>query len=222
MLVRKAKVIPIEAIVRGYITGSAWSEYKKFGTVHGMSVPAGLVESEKLPEPLFTPSTKAEAGQHDENIHPSRAAEIIGKELAEEISRISVELYKRAAEYALSRGVILADTKFEFGLVIAPTAAASPLSEDTSSITSSSLILIDEVLTPDSSRYWPAASYAPDRSQSSFDKQFLRDWLVNEGFRKGLEGGPEGSAKGTGWTIAEEVVAGTASRYEEVMNLLMN
>jgi len=186
-----------------------------------MSVPAGLLESEKFPEPLFTPSTKAEAGQHDENIHPSRAAEIIGKDLAEEISLVSVELYKRAAEYALSRGVILADTKFEFGLVTAP----SPLYDaaaTSSTTTSSSLILIDEVLTPDSSRYWPAASYVPGRSQPSFDKQFLRDWLVNEGFRKGLEDGPEGSAKGAGWTIAEEVVTGTASRYEEAMNLLMN
>jgi phosphoribosylaminoimidazole-succinocarboxamide synthase len=208
-----------------------------------------LAECEKLPEPLFTPSTKAEAGQHDENIHPSRgwliypgwrfsvadypvsfiwwifhfvsdpcieAAEIIGAELAEEISRISIELYKRAAEHALSRGVILADTKFEFGIITPPTSLPSEASS-----TSPSLILIDEVLTPDSSRYWPTVSYVPGRTQPSFDKQFLRDWLVADGFRKGLEDGPEGSAKGTGWTIAEEVVRGTASRYEEAMNLLM-
>jgi len=120
-------------------------------------------------------------------------------------------LYKRAAEHALSKGVILADTKFEFGLVTISTASLGQ-----------SLILIDEVLTPDSSRYWPAASYVPGRAQPSFDKQFLRDWLVGEGFRKGLEDGPEGSAKGTGWTIAEEAVRGTASRYEEAMNLLVN
>lgn len=140
-----------------------------------------------------------------------KAAKIVGAERAEEISRISIELYKRAAEHALSKGVILADTKFEFGLVTASTASPSQ-----------SLILIDEVLTPDSSRYWPAASYVPGRAQPSFDKQFLRDWLVGEGFRKGLEDGPEGSAKGTGWTIAEEAVRGTASRYEEAMNLLVN
>ncbi|CEL58211.1 Phosphoribosylaminoimidazole-succinocarboxamide synthase OS=Pichia angusta GN=ADE1 PE=3 SV=1 [Rhizoctonia solani AG-1 IB] len=164
MLVKKAKVIPLEAIVRGYITGSAWSEYKKSGTVHGIPVPEGLVESQKLPEPLFTPSTKAEQGQHDENIHPDRgrvavsfyftsnltnpfkAAEIVGKELCDKIASVSVRIYKEAAEYAASRGVILADTKLEFGLVEVP--GNDP-----------QLILIDEVLTPDSSRYWPASEY---------------------------------------------------------------
>ncbi|CAE7222322.1 unnamed protein product, partial [Rhizoctonia solani] len=138
MLVKKAKVVPLEAIVRGYITGSAWSEYKKSGTVHGIRVPVGLIESQKLPEPLFTPSTKAEQGQHDENIHPDRAAEIIGKELCDKIASVSVRIYKEAAEYAASRGVILADTKLEFGLV--EVAGSEP-----------QLILIDEVLTPDSS-----------------------------------------------------------------------
>jgi len=146
-----------------------------------------------------------------------QAAEIIGTELAEEISRISIELYTRAADHALSRGVILADTKFEFGLVTPST----PLFSETSP-TRPPLILIDEVLTPDSSRYWPASSYTPGRAQPSFDKQFVRDWLVGEGFRKGLEDGPEGSANSTGWTIAEEVVRGTTSRYQEAMNLLMN
>ncbi|CAE6403878.1 unnamed protein product [Rhizoctonia solani] len=146
MLVKKAKVVPLEAIVRGYITGSAWSEYKKSGTVHGIRVADGLVESQKLPEPLFTPSTKAEQGQHDENIHPDRAAEIVGKELCDKIASISVRIYKEAAEYAASRGVILADTKLEFGLVEVPGGE-------------SQLILIDEVLTPDSSRYWPASEY---------------------------------------------------------------
>ncbi|KAF8320470.1 phosphoribosylaminoimidazole-succinocarboxamide synthase [Clavulina sp. PMI_390] len=212
MLVRKAKVIPIEAIVRGYITGSAWSEYQKSGTVHGMQVPPGLRESDKLPEPIFTPSTKAEQGQHDENISPEQAATLIGAELASEIARVSLELYTRAAAHALSRGVILADTKFEFGLI-------TP-SSDSGSSSSPTLILIDEVLTPDSSRYWPAKDYEPGKNQPSFDKQFLRDWLVAQGFKKGLEDGPEGSAPGTGWEIAPEVVEGTASRYQEAMDLL--
>lgn len=137
------------------------------------------------------------------------AAEIIGADLAERIGRVSVELYSQAAEHALSRGVILADTKFEFGLI-------------TSSTGDQQLILIDEVLTPDSSRYWPAASYAPGKGQPSFDKQYLRDWLVEHGFRKGLEDGPEGSEKGTGWVISDEVVRGTSERYAEAMKLLMS
>ncbi|QRV76716.1 phosphoribosylaminoimidazole-succinocarboxamide synthase [Ceratobasidium sp. AG-Ba] len=203
MLVKKAKVIPLEAIVRGYITGSAWSEYKRSGTVHGIRVPEGLVESEKLPTPLFTPSTKAEQGQHDENIHPDRAAEIIGKELSEKISSVAIRLYKEAADYAASRGVILADTKFEFGLI--ETEGKEP-----------DLILIDEVLTPDSSRYWPAAGYKPGQSQPSFDKQYLRDWLTAEGFKKGLEAGKDSQ----GWTMAEDVVQGTRKRYQEAWDLL--
>ncbi|QRV91547.1 phosphoribosylaminoimidazole-succinocarboxamide synthase [Ceratobasidium sp. AG-Ba] len=203
MLVKKAKVIPLEAIVRGYITGSAWSEYKRSGTVHGIRVPEGLVESEKLPTPLFTPSTKAEQGQHDENIHPDRAAEIIGKELSEKISSVAVRLYKEAADYAASRGVILADTKFEFGLIEAE--GREP-----------QLILIDEVLTPDSSRYWPAAGTNRGQSQPSFDKQYLRDWLTTEGFKKGLEAGKDGQ----GWTMTEDVVQGTRKRYQEAWDLL--
>ncbi|KEP54588.1 phosphoribosylaminoimidazole-succinocarboxamide synthase [Rhizoctonia solani 123E] len=203
MLVKKAKVVPLEAIVRGYITGSAWSEYKKSGTVHGIRLPEGLVESQKLPEPLFTPSTKAEQGQHDENIHPDRAAEIIGKELCDQIASVSVRIYKEAAEYAASRGVILADTKLEFGLV------EGPGSE-------SRLILIDEVLTPDSSRYWPASEYKLGQSQPSFDKQYLRDWLTAEGFKKGLENGKDGQ----GWTMTDDVVEGTRKRYQEALDLL--
>ncbi|GAB1523988.1 Bifunctional purine biosynthetic protein ade1 [Rhizoctonia solani] len=222
MLVRKAKVVPLEAIVRGYITGSAWSEYKKSGTVHGIRVPEGLAESQKLPEPLFTPSTKAEQGQHDENIHPDRAAEIVGKELCEKIASISVRIYKEAAEYAASRGVILADTKLEFGLVDVP--GGEP-----------ELILIDEVLTPDSSRYWPASEYKLGKwklayragttlnqrafigqSQPSFDKQYLRDWLTAEGFKKGLENGKDGQ----GWIMTDAVVEGTRKRYQEALNLL--
>ncbi|KAG8743950.1 Bifunctional purine biosynthetic protein ade1 [Ceratobasidium sp. 414] len=203
MLVKKARVIPLEAIVRGYITGSAWSEYKRSGTVHGIRVPEGLVESQKLPEPLFTPSTKAEQGQHDENIHPDQAAKIVGKDLCDQISSVAVRIYKEAAEYAATRGVILADTKLEFGLVEAE--GREP-----------QLILIDEVLTPDSSRYWPAASYRPGQSQPSFDKQYLRDWLTAEGFKKGLEGGKDGQ----GWTMTDDVVEGTRKRYQEAWDLL--
>ncbi|KAH7094011.1 phosphoribosylaminoimidazole-succinocarboxamide synthase [Auriculariales sp. MPI-PUGE-AT-0066] len=200
MLVRKASVVPLEAIVRGYLTGSAWSEYKRSGTVHGIPFPAGLVESQKLPEPLFTPSTKAEQGAHDENIHPTK---LVGAELYARISKTAIDLYKRAQAYALTRGLILADTKFEFGLY-------GPEKE---------LILIDEALTPDSSRYWPAADYELGRGQASFDKQFLRDWLVAQGFRKGLESGPEGH-EGEGWIIDEEVVRGTSHRYQEAVDML--
>ncbi|KAH9935972.1 SAICAR synthetase [Epithele typhae] len=195
MLVRKARVVPLEAIVRGYITGSAWAEYKKTGTVHGIALPAGLVESQKLPEPLFTPSTKAEQGAHDENISPAQAAALVGAELCAHIERGALRLYAEAAAYALARGLILADTKFEFGLVplaALPAASASApvsLAVDGEEM---ALLLVDEALTPDSSRYWPAAGYAPGGPQPSFDKQFLRDWLTAEGFRKGREAGPEG------------------------------
>ncbi|KAI0692284.1 hypothetical protein BC835DRAFT_1357964 [Cytidiella melzeri] len=207
MLVRKAKVIPLEAIVRGYLTGSGWAEYEKSGTVHGIPLPDGLVESQKLPEPLFTPSTKAEQGQHDENISPQQAAELIGHDLFKEVSTKAIQLYKEASEYAATRGVILADTKFEFGLIFSPTTNKEEL------------ILIDELLTPDSSRYWPAASYAPGGPQPSFDKQYLRDWLTSSGFRKGLENGPEGH-EGEGWTMIESVVEGTRKRYSEAYSLL--
>ncbi|KAI0761800.1 SAICAR synthetase [Trametes elegans] len=207
MLVKKAKVIPLEAIVRGYITGSGWSEYKRSGTVHGIPLPAGLVESQKLPEPLFTPSTKAEQGQHDENISPEKAASLIGADLYARVERAALQLYKEAATFAATKGLILADTKFEFGLV----PSASGGGED--------LILVDELLTPDSSRYWPAAAYAPGGPQPSFDKQYLRDWLVRTGFRKGLEGGPEGR-EGEGWVMDEDVVRGTRKRYLEALEML--
>ncbi|RXW11553.1 hypothetical protein EST38_g14301 [Candolleomyces aberdarensis] len=207
MLVRKAEVVQLEAIVRGYVTGSAWSEYKKTKTIHGIPIGEDFVESQKLPKPLFTPSTKAEQGAHDENISPEKAAQVIGQELYDKISEVSIKLYTTAAEYALSRGVILADTKFEFGLI--PSASGS----------GKELILVDEVLTPDSSRYWPLSEYVPGKSQPSFDKQYLRDWLVGAGFRKGLESGPEGK-EGEGWAIDEKVVEGTKKRYEEAVNLL--
>ncbi|KAF8074641.1 hypothetical protein FPV67DRAFT_1619183 [Lyophyllum atratum] len=207
MLVRKAEVVPLEAIVRGYLSGSAWAEYKKSGTVHGVSLAAGLVESQQFPEPIFTPSTKAEQGAHDENISPEQAAKLVGEELYEQISTAALQLYKTAADYARTRGVILADTKFEFGLVTSPSGEKS-------------LILIDELLTPDSSRYWPLSSYAPGGPQPSFDKQYVRDWLVGQGFQKGLESGPEGHA-GEGWLIAQSVVNGTRERYTEAVDLLM-
>jgi len=207
MLVKKAKVIPLEAIVRGYLTGSGWAEYKNFGTVHSILLPAGLVESQKLPEPLFTPSTKAEQGQHDENISPARAAALIGEKLYHQISAAAIQLYQEAAEYASSRGLILADTKFEFGLV-------------QSSAGDEQLILIDELLTPDSSRYWPAAGYKPGGPQPSFDKQYLRDWLTSTGFRKGLESGPEGH-EGEGWVMEPNVVEGTRQRYMEALSMLI-
>ncbi|KAJ7639275.1 hypothetical protein FB45DRAFT_988978 [Roridomyces roridus] len=200
MLVKKAQVVPLEAIVRGYLTGSAWSEYKKSGTVHGIPLAPGLVESQKLPEPLFTPSTKAEQGSHDENISPEKAAALIGEELYAKISAAALALYSSASDYAHDRGLILADTKFEFGLQ------------------NGELLLIDELLTPDSSRYWPLEGYVAGKSQPSFDKQYLRDWLVGAGFKKGLEAGPEGTTDG--WVIDEKVVQGTQQRYEEVVAML--
>ncbi|KAJ1754906.1 Bifunctional purine biosynthetic protein ade1 [Coemansia sp. RSA 2523] len=165
LLVKKVEVLPIEAIVRGYITGSGWKEYEKQGTVCDMALPEGLRESQKLPRVLFTPSTKAEYGDHDENIHPDKCAEIIGEERAKEMARVAEELYSRAAEYALGKGIIIADTKFEFGVD-----------------KQGNLMLIDEVLTPDSSRFWPTASYKVGRGQESYDKQYLRDYLTSIDF----------------------------------------
>ncbi|KAF7321634.1 SAICAR synthetase [Mycena kentingensis (nom. inval.)] len=170
MLVKKAQVVQLEAIVRGYLTGSAWSEYKKSGTVHGIQLPEGLVESQCLPEPLFTPSTKAEQGQHDENISPEQAKALVGDVLYAKLSTAALALYNAAAQYARSRGIILADTKFEFGLV----PPSGPVEEQ-------ELILVDELLTPDSSRYWPLEGYEAGKPQPSFDKQYLRDWLVGAG-----------------------------------------
>ncbi|KAI9471692.1 Bifunctional purine biosynthetic protein ade1 [Coemansia sp. RSA 989] len=165
LLVKKVEVLPVEAIVRGYITGSGWKEYQKQGTVCGIELPQGLRESQKLPQPLFTPSTKAEYGEHDENIHPDRCAEIIGKQRTEEVARIAIELYSKAAEYAASKGIIIADTKFEFGVD-----------------QEGNLMLIDEALTPDSSRFWPSAPYKVGKAQESYDKQYLRDYLTSIDF----------------------------------------
>lgn len=196
MIVKKCEVVKIEAIVRGYITGSAWSEYKKSQTVHTIPMPAGLVESQKLAKPIFTPSTKADLGDHDENIHPDKCKDICGAELAAEIEKVAIQLYTEAAEYASARGLILADTKFEFGLLDTPNGKQ--------------LILIDEALTPDSSRYWSAAAYKEGQPQASFDKQYLRDWLTNGGLK----------AK-EGVTLPEDVVAETKAKYEEARDRVM-
>jgi len=194
MQVRRLKVFPIESIVRGYITGSAWSEYKKSGTVHGLKMPEGMKESQKL-EPIWTPSTKAEQGEHDENISPEKAAEIIGQNYADQIEKLSVDIYTKARDYAAERGIIIADTKFEFGL-----------DESTSP---PSIILIDEVLTPDSSRFWATSKYEVGRPQESLDKQYLRDWLTKGGY-KGKEG----------VSMNEEVVEITRKGYIEAWERL--
>mgnify|MGYP001073881063 CR=1 FL=1 len=164
-LVRKTEVVPIECVVRGYLAGSGWKEYRERGTVCGITLPPGLVESSALAEPIFTPATKAQTG-HDENVSFERTAEIVGQQTAEELRQRSIALFKRGAAYALERGIVIADTKFEWGQV------------------DGKLILIDEVLTPDSSRFWPADQYQPGRSQPSFDKQFVRDWLETTSWDK--------------------------------------
>ena len=191
MLVRRAEVIPIECVVRGYLAGSGWREYKETGAVCGMRLPEGLREADKLPEPIFTPATKAVSG-HDENITMERAARIAGAELAEQLRERSIEIYRKASQYAAERGIIISDTKFEWGLC-----DGEP-------------ILIDEVLTPDSSRFWHADSYRPGTSQFSFDKQYVRDWLDASGW----DHSPPGPA------LPDEVVSRTAERYLEACRRL--
>ncbi|ROH84144.1 phosphoribosylaminoimidazolesuccinocarboxamide synthase [Pseudomethylobacillus aquaticus] len=188
LLVKKLKPLPIEAIVRGYLVGSGWKEYKASGTVCGIPLPAGLQEAAKLPQPLFTPSSKAAVGDHDENITLDRAAELLGKELAEKVAQVSIQLYSEAAAYALTRGIIIADTKFEFGLDEA-----------------GQLYLIDEALTPDSSRFWPADQYVPGKNPPSYDKQYVRDWLESTGWNKT----PPGPA------LPDEVASKTGDKYRE-------
>jgi phosphoribosylaminoimidazole-succinocarboxamide synthase len=192
MLVRKLRIVPVECIVRGYLAGSGWKEYQKSGTVCGIPLPAGLRESDKLPEPIFTPSTKAESG-HDENISFQECVGIVGTRTAEMLRDTSLKLYSTAAEYAQMRGIIIADTKFEFGFD-----------------EGNNLILADEVLTPDSSRFWDMETYAPGRAQDSFDKQYVRDYL------EGLDWNKEPPAP----MLPEEIVAGTHAKYLEAYQRL--
>jgi len=192
MLVKKAQPMPVECIVRGYITGSGWSSYVKDGHVCGIELPKGLLESDKLETPLFTPSTKAEIGDHDINISFEETIKIIGVEQAQKLKDLSLSLYKKGAEYALSKGIIIADTKFEFGLL------------------DGEIILIDEILTPDSSRFWPLDEYEPGRGQNSFDKQFVRDWLVDSGWDK-THPGPK---------LPVEVIERTANTYKDIFTRL--
>ena len=187
--VKKLDMYPVECVVRGYLSGSGWKEYRESQSVCGIALPAGLTESEQLPEPIFTPATKADVGEHDENIDFDRACEIIGsRPLMEELRRVSIALYEHAAAHAAERGIILADTKFELG--------ATPGTE---------VVLGDEVLTPDSSRFWPADSYEPGRGQASFDKQYLRDWLDEQGWDR----------KPPAPRLPEDVIAGTRAKYLE-------
>jgi phosphoribosylaminoimidazole-succinocarboxamide synthase len=188
MLCRRADVLPLEVIVRGYITGSGWKDYLRTGAVCGIALPSGLRESERLPEPLFTPSTKAEVG-HDENIDLEEAARLVGAEMAKRVRDVAIELYKFGSAVAEPAGIILADTKFEFGI-----------ERETGE-----LLLIDEVLTPDSSRFWDASDYEPGRAQASFDKQFVRDWLETQAWDK-TPPGPE---------LPSDIVDGTRARYVE-------
>ena len=191
MLVKKAQTIPIECIVRGYLTGSGKKTYDENGTVCGIQLPEGLTEASKLPEPLFTPSTKAEIGDHDENISFERCCEIVGEDIATQIRDLSLKIYKAAAEYAATRGIIIADTKFEFGVI------------------DGKVTLIDECLTPDSSRFWPAASYEEGKIQPSYDKQFVRNWL-------------KANWDMTGETphLPAEVIDGTTERYREAFQII--
>ena len=191
MLVRKTEPVPIECVVRGYISGSGWKEYHKSGSVCGIRLPAGLRESDRLPEPIFTPSTKATTG-HDENISFDEVVARLGRSLAEHLREVSLKLYRLAAEHASARGIIIADTKFEFGLL------------------NGELVWIDEALTPDSSRFWPTDQYSPGQAQPSFDKQYVRDYLERIGWNKQ----PPAPA------LPPEVVAGTQQKYREAYQLI--
>jgi len=190
---KKLKPLPIEAIVRGYLVGSGWKDYKKNGAVCGIQLPAGLQEAQKLPQPLFTPSTKAAVGEHDENISFEEARKLLGAEMAEQVKNSTLALYTQAADYALTRGIIIADTKFEFGVDKA-----------------GKLYLIDEALTPDSSRFWPADQYKVGSNPPSFDKQFVRDWLETSGWNK-QPPAPQ---------VPADVLQKTADKYREAQRLL--
>ena len=193
IVVRKLKPLPVEAIVRGYIIGSGWKDYQKTGAVCGIKLPEGLKQAQQLPEPIFTPSTKAELGEHDENISFEKTVELLGREMAEKVRDTSLKIYKDAAEYARQRGIIIADTKFEFG-----------------TDKQGNLVLIDEVLTPDSSRFWPADSYEVGISPPSFDKQYVRDYLETLDWDK----------KAPGPKLPQEVINNTAAKYREAQDRL--
>jgi phosphoribosylaminoimidazole-succinocarboxamide synthase len=197
MVVRKTRPLPIECVVRGYVSGSGWKDYQATGKICGIALPSGLRESDRLPEPIFTPATKAATG-HDENISFEQATALIGRELAERVRRMSIEIYQRATKYAEPRGILLADTKFEFGLL-------------KNSAGVDELIWIDEALTPDSSRFWPAAQYQPGGPQPSFDKQFVRDYLERIQWPK-TPPGPE---------LPPDVVAATRAKYREAYRILV-
>lgn len=189
MVVRKAEPLPIECVVRGYISGSGWKSYQQSGDICGIKLSSGLKESDRLPEPIFTPSTKEELGQHDINIDFDAAADLVGRDIAEKVRQISIDIYQKGAEIANEKGIIIADTKFEFGLI------------------DNKLILIDEVLTPDSSRFWPKDTYAPGGPQKSYDKQYLRDWLLSLDWDKNPPA-PE---------LPDDVIENTIQKYEEAL-----
>lgn len=193
MVVKRLQPLPVEAIVRGYLAGSGWQEYQASGSVCGIALPAGLVQADKLPQPVFTPSTKAPAGAHDENIDFARTEKLLGASVAAQVRDASIALYTQAAEYALTRGIIIADTKFEFGVDL-----------------TGKLYLIDEVLTPDSSRFWPAGEYRPGSNPPSYDKQFVRDWLESSGWNK----------QAPAPALPVDVVQKTAAKYREAVTRL--
>jgi len=194
MVVKKLKPLMIEAVVRGYVVGSGWKDYQATGAICGIKLPPGLAQAEKLPEPIFTPATKAPAGQHDENISYNEAADIIGADYARQVRDVSLRLYREAADYAATRGIIIADTKLEFGIDA-----------------SGRLHLIDEILTPDSSRFWPKSGYRTGISPPSFDKQFVRDWLETQPWNK----------KAPAPKLPADVLAKTSEKYKEALRLLM-
>ena len=198
MLVKRLSPLPVEAVVRGYLAGSGWAEYRQIGQVCGVKLPPGLKNASKLPEPIFTPATKAEAGAHDENISFEQAAALVGPVLAAKVREVSIRLYREAADYALGRGIIIADTKFEFGLDEHGT-----------------LTLMDEVLTPDSSRYWPVESYAEGSNPPSYDKQFVRDWL-----EQAQVAGQPWNKQAPAPALPAEVVARTAAKYQDALQRL--
>ena len=195
IVVKKLTPLPVEAIVRGYIIGSGWKDYQRSGAVCGITLPAGLQQAQQLPEPIFTPSTKAEAGEHDENISFEHAVELLGSDLAEKVRRLSLAIYQQAAEYARERGIIVADTKLEFG-----------------TDRNAELFLIDEVVTPDSSRFWPADSYRTGISPPSFDKQYVRDYLETLDWDK----------RAPGPALPEEVIRQTSAKYKEAQDRLLD